>query len=234
MLADGHLLLVLHRPPLADEVQREGRFFWRQPDGTWTSSDHGAGSGALTKHLDEYRDVVQKYDQLEEEARSAPQYFLVIDGLSPTLRASRHLHQALQDARKLVPNDRDLINHRDYAYDIERTADLLYNDAKNSLDFLVAQRSEQHAESSHRMAIAAHRLNSLAAFFLPLATLSAIVDVDPGNFQLHLKDPLTVGVTVLGGLVMGWVLMRVVGGGTREKPIVAEVVKPQTKHARKK
>ena len=39
MFCDGHLLLVLHRPPKEDEVQRKGRFFWRSPDGTWTSSE---------------------------------------------------------------------------------------------------------------------------------------------------------------------------------------------------
>jgi len=190
------------------------------------SSEHGAGPGALAKHLDEYREVVHRFDQLEEEARSAPQYFAVIDGLSPALRAARNQHQALQDARKFVPDDRELLNHRDQAYEIERTADLLYNDAKNSLDFLVAQRAEQQAESSHRMAIAAHRLNSLAAFFLPLATLSALVDVDPGNFERHMREPMTVGVTLLAGLLIGWVLMNVIGGGTRDKPLVADVVTP--------
>ena len=35
MMADGHLLLVLHRPPKKDEVERFPRLFWRKPDGTW-------------------------------------------------------------------------------------------------------------------------------------------------------------------------------------------------------
>jgi hypothetical protein len=217
MLADGHLLLVLHRPPLPDEEQREARFFWRQPDGNWTSSVHGDGAGALAKHLDEFHEVVHKFDQLEEAAHSAPEYFAVINGLAPSLRAARNLHSALQEARKLVPNDRDLLNHRDYAYEIERNADILYSDAKNSLDFLVAQRAEQHAESSHHMAVAANRLNSLAALFLPLATLASLIDVDPGNLEAHIKQPMTIGVTTLAGLVLGWILLIAVSVGAREK-----------------
>jgi hypothetical protein len=94
------------------------------------------------------------------------------------------------------------------------------------LEYLVAQRAEQDAESSHRMAIAAHRLNSLAAFFLPLATISAILEVDPGNIQRHIQSPLTMAAIVLVGLVMGVILMKAIGGATREKPIVAEVIKP--------
>ena len=71
----------------------------------------------------------------------------------------------LQEARKLVPDDRDLINLRDRAYEIERTADLLYNTAKNAMDFTIAVRAEEESRASRRMAVSAHRLNILAAFF---------------------------------------------------------------------
>ena len=30
MAADGHLLLVLHRPPGPEDAERSGRFFWRR------------------------------------------------------------------------------------------------------------------------------------------------------------------------------------------------------------
>jgi len=34
MLADGHLLLVLHAPPKPENQVRVDRFFWRTSDGT--------------------------------------------------------------------------------------------------------------------------------------------------------------------------------------------------------
>ena len=43
MAADGHLLLVLHAPPKPEAAEREGRFFWRNPQGEWTSKDLGSG-----------------------------------------------------------------------------------------------------------------------------------------------------------------------------------------------
>lgn len=43
MFADGHLLLILHEPPKPDVNERLGCFFWRHPDGTWSSSGLGVG-----------------------------------------------------------------------------------------------------------------------------------------------------------------------------------------------
>jgi hypothetical protein len=217
MEADQHLLLVLHRPPKPDEVEREGRFFWRQPDASWNSSHHGGGPNALVRHLDEYEQQVRHFDEMEERATSAPEYFSVLDGLAPLLRAARHLHQVLQEARKLLPNERELINFRDRAYDIERTAELLYSDARNSLEFLVARKTEENAVSSRRMEVAAHRLNKLAAFFLPLATISALVEVDPDKLSRHAQQPLTLIVLTAAGLTAGWLLTQMIGARRDEK-----------------
>ena len=43
MKADGHLLLIAHRPPSPDETGRRGRYFWRDTTGAWRSSDLGHG-----------------------------------------------------------------------------------------------------------------------------------------------------------------------------------------------
>ena len=51
MIADGHLLLVLHRLPTADEHERRGRLFWRHPDGKWHSPNAIDGAQALAAHL---------------------------------------------------------------------------------------------------------------------------------------------------------------------------------------
>ena len=43
MVADGHLLLVLHKAPQRGERERKAVFFWRKPDGEWKSSGKGEG-----------------------------------------------------------------------------------------------------------------------------------------------------------------------------------------------
>ncbi len=206
MFSDGHLLLVLHQPPGAEETNRRGRFIWRKPDGSWTSSDLGGGTAALTKHLAEYAEAIQVLDLREENAKSAIDYFGVLEGLAPLLRATAHLHSALQEARKQVPNDRSIINFRDQAYELERNAELLYTNTKNSLDFEMARTAEEETRASRRMAASAHRLNNLVAFFFPLATLSAVFGVNMLNGFEQIPPPIPIAVLVLSGLAIGAML----------------------------
>ena len=82
--------------------------------------------------------------------------------------------QVFEDARKAVREDRDLIDCRDRAYEISRTAEQLYGDGKNAMDVAVIRRAELQAAATDRMSTSAHRLNILAALFFPIATLGAI------------------------------------------------------------
>jgi Mg2+ and Co2+ transporter CorA len=219
MFADEHLLLVLHKPPRPDQDEREGRFVWRKPDGTWASNDLGGGPGAVAKHLDEFGAIVDRCEKMEHDAKSSEDYFRVLEELAPLQRAASNLHNTLQEARKLVPDDREIINLRDRAYDLQRTTELLYTTTKNSLDFAIARRAEEQAQSSHQMAISAHRLNLLAAFFFPLATLCALLGV---NLKHGLEDspfsPIPFLVLVFLGLFSGMVMTTfVTRSGGREK-----------------
>ena len=206
MVADGHLLLVLHAPPKPDENQRHGRFFWRDPQGQWTSKERGTGINGLNRHLDEYQDVINSLDRLEEQATTAHEYFAILEQLSPVHRATTNLHNVLQVARKECPDIRELINLRDRAYEIERTAELLLNDVKNALDVAVAKRAEEQAASSHRMSIAAHRLNILAAFFFPMATLMAIFGANLRHGWEDDWPPIPLLVVLGLGLALGGIL----------------------------
>jgi len=213
MVSDGHLMLVLHAPPRPDDNTRIGRFFWRAPDGAWLSKELGSGIAALKKHLDEYEDAIAALERQEEDAHSIEAYFAVLDRLAPLHRAARNLHQVLQEARAAYPEYHDLIDVRDRAYAIERRADLLYSGTKNSLDFAVAKRAEEQARSSERMAAAAYRLNTLAAFFFPILTVTAILGVDLTvvgalvGFDPQ-ANPMTAGFAILiffGILVFGFI-----------------------------
>jgi hypothetical protein len=206
MIHDGHVLLVLHRPPKPDEDEREGRFFWRKPDGSWMSSESGGGLASLAAHLQEYADMIERYDQQEERASTAHDYFAVIQAVTPLHRAARNLHQVLQDARKAVPEDRDLIDFRDRGYDLERNAEILYSDTQNGLEYALAKRAEEQAAAAHQMAVASHRLNVLAAFFFPIATLSAIFGVNLQHGWEREPGPLPFLALLAAGLVCGFVL----------------------------
>ena len=210
MMAEGHLLLVLHAPPKKDEPDRKGRLFWRKPDGTWLSNELGGGAAALGKHLNEYAEIIDKMDRQEDVAGSVDEYFNILDAMGPIQRSARNLQATLQDARKLLSADRDLINFRDKAYEIERTAELLYSDVRHALEFAVAKKSEEQAVAAHQMAVQSHRLNLLVAFFFPLATLVAIFGSElPHYLDKYLPHPyLFYTVTgvglVLGCLLAGW------------------------------
>ena len=206
MFFEGHLLLVLHAPPESEEEGRRARFFWRQPDGTWSSSEFGGGANALNRHLSQFDEAVDKFSAAEEKAHSAEDYFEVINGLAPLLRATRNLHSTLQEARKLVESDREIINFRDRAYEIERQADLLMSDAKNSLDYVVARRAEEQAGAAHQMAVSAHRLNLLAALFFPIATLCAVFGVNLETGLEHANPPFWFLIVMGCGLATGLLL----------------------------
>jgi len=204
MLADGHLLLVLHRPPKKNDPERIGRAFWRKPDGAWQSNDLGNGAAALGRHLAEYADLIERFDRQEDDAVSVSEYFAVLEGMSPLSRTVRNLHLALQDARDKMPDDRDLINARDRAYELERTADLLLADVRNALEFAVAKKAEEQTAASHQMAAASHRLNMLVAFFFPIATLTAVFGANLSHPLEKIIPPPYAFLTVIGtGIVMG-------------------------------
>jgi hypothetical protein len=204
MLADGHLLLVLHRPPQGNDPERSGRALWRKPDGSWQSSDLGPGPPALARHLGEFADLIERYDRQEDEAVSVSEYFAVLENMSPLARAVRNLHLALQDAREKMPDDRDLINARDRAYELERSADLLLADVRHALEFAVVKKSEEQAAASHQMAVSSHRLNTLVAFFFPIATLTAVFGTNLTQpLEQFLPPPYAFFAVLAAGLVLG-------------------------------
>jgi hypothetical protein len=232
MLADGHLLLVLHEPPAVGVPQRTGRLFWRDPHGAWRSRPLGDGAQGLKRHVAEFADRVEQLEKDWQAAVCAKDYFTLLRTVAPLHRTVRHLHATLQEARELVPGDRDLINLRDQVGEIERTLELLHGDAKNGLDFSVAHQAEQQAERTYDMAVSAHRLNLLASAFFPVATLSTIYSAIFGMILAHgQQEPQewsTPGLFwfLLGlGMVTGLILAR--GIARAPRPIAGPAPKPK-------
>lgn len=204
MFADGHLLLVLHAPPNADDDTREGRFFWRAPGGEWRSTAFGSGAGALAKHLDEFRERLGVLEAGETKALSAKAYFDVLRDLTPLTRAARNLHNTLQQARELVKEDQNLIAFRDEAYGLDREIELLYSDTRNGLEYYRARKAEEQAEQGQQMAQAGHRLNVLAAMFFPLATMAALLGMNVPHGLEQAQPPGAFLLVLVLGLSLGW------------------------------
>ena len=211
MFADGHLLVILHEPPDPEETGRRGRFFWREPDGTWNASE-GKGPQALQNYLLEYRELLEALEEQDKGAKTARDYFEVITELAPLYRTARNMHLALQQARDFVPKSKGLINLRDMAYGNERIAELLYSDAGNSLEFVIAQQTEEQAQASHQMAVSSHRLTVLAAFFFPLATLSGLFGVNMYHGFESDRYPSVVPFLVMlaVGLISGFLIKSLI------------------------
>ena len=203
---DGHLLLVLHAPAKPDESRRRGRYFWRSPNGTWKSIATDRPSLTLEEHIDEFDHALEECEQADLKAKSSFEYFDVLEKLAPLQRSGNNMYQVLQEARKLVQDDRDIINLRDRCYELTRTAELLFTSAKNALDCTVAREAEKMTQESHKMAVSAHRLNLLVAFFFPIATLSAIFSTAFESGFEQYAPPLPFLILVAVGLIFGILL----------------------------
>src|SRR4051812_34644690 len=218
LLQDGHLLLVLHAAPGADEIDRRGRFFWRNPDGNWRAAPETDRMASLRDHLTEYEQNIEQLERDEDDATQARAYFQLLDRLAPLARATRNLYGVLQQARETVADDRELIVVRDEGSDLTRRAELLNEDARNGLEFAIAWQAEQQAEISHQMSVAAHRLNLLVAFFFPIATLMAIFGT---TLKTGLESwdqangPLPLLALIAAGLFCGVILTGFVTRPTR-------------------
>ena len=205
MIADGHLLLVLHKVPRADSAEREGALFWRSPDGEWHGDDGKRGVATVREHLNRYDKAVEEIEASYEQAASAQEYFGVLEAIVPLHRATSNQYAALQAAREGLQDVRELITMRDIAGDIERAADLLHADAKNALDYQVARQAERQSQSANEMAESGHRLNLMAALFLPASVLagafgtslnSGLEDAPPWVFWSVLMGSFMIGIMI--------------------------------------
>lgn len=197
-----NLLVILHAPPQPGQDEREARVFWRPPDGAWKASK-GKGIKGLLEHVAEYQTLIDALEAEEDKARSADDYFNLLERANPLARACRNMHVALQQARDLVPEDAELISARDDAYAVERNADLLLVDIRNAFELYVARKTEEMTRSGHAMAVAGHRLNTLAALFLPTATLAAVLGMNLQHGMESASPPGPFLLAVVAGVVLG-------------------------------
>lgn len=222
IVEDGHLLIVLHRPPGPDEAGREGVLFWRSPSGEWQWSRGGPGPGALKRHLQGYAELEAKLTAEYEKAVETGMLFDLVETLTPLTRAARNMHLALQSARDAVKNDTFLIEMRDLAYDLDRNFDLLLEDVRNAIQYRTSRDAEEQARLSREALKASHRLNTLAALFFPLTAIAGIFGMQL-NHGLNPNNPAVFWVifavgTALGLAMKSWVIAKPSAESKIDKP----------------
>ena len=212
IIEEGHLLLVLHKPPGPDDIEREGVLFWRHPAGDWQFNRGGPGPGGLKRHVQSYEEIENKLVRDYEAAADTTALFNLLEALTPLVRAARNLHLALQAARESVGNDPFLIEMRDLASEVDRNLDLLLEDVRNAIQYRTAREAEEQARLGKEALQASHRLNILAALFFPLTAIASLFGMNLAH-GLSERSPalfwlvFAVGVA-LGVGMKGWVLAK--------------------------
>ena len=207
---EGHLLLILHQLPAPDQTERVPSFFWRNRLGAWKSHPATGGVSVLEQLFLSYKTRLLELERMEETAAHARDYHTVLAFLAPILRAARGLHRAMQQAREAIKEDPRLIDFRDSAASLERTAELMLQDAQFGLNYTTARQAEAQAEAAQRMAQTAHRLNVLAAVFLPVTALAGIfsMNVHSGVEDTRVNFVLIVTASLCAGLTLGYLINR--------------------------
>jgi len=203
----GELLLIVHDVPKSGIPEREALYFWKDYEGRWAQAS-GPGLSGLGDLLDRYAKAIDGHEEVIDEADTAAEIFAILRHAGPLTRSSRNLVSALEQVLAVDPEDREIRAFRDRAREIERAADLLNSDARVTLEFWQAERSERQAKSAARLGKIAYRLNLLAGFFLPLVALG-------GLFGMNIErwNGLFWGVFILG-IFIGGLLLWAVGHGT--------------------
>lgn len=210
MIAEGHALLLVHRPPRAGERERRGLVLHRDPSGEWRGAPGPSGPLALRAAVDAYATRLAELEDRLARASSPRDRFAVIREARPLSRAARNFHAALQELRTAIPEDDALLVARDRAYDLERETGALFEEASAALQLGLAEDADEQSSASARIAAESHRLNLLAAICLPVTALGSVLGMNLETGLEHVPGPwlfLVVVASALGtGLALhGWI-----------------------------
>jgi len=208
MAADGHVLIILHEVPDPHEPdERKARLYWRRPDGTWKSTGSGATNiAALRAHVEEFVVAIDALEGAVKKASRAQDWFEVMHRAAPLLRTVRGQSATLQEARDLVKGDRELIAMRDQAQENERAIELLTSHARAGLDFTIARNAEDSAQTSQHVVETSHRLNLIAATFLPISALGSLLGMNLHHGLERWNAPYAFWIVTAAAFVLGFIV----------------------------
>jgi hypothetical protein len=205
---DGHLLLILHEVPSTDDMAERGaRLYWRKPDGTWRSTGSSVATIAPLRALvEEFAAATEAMDRRADTAERASEWFALIHESAPLLRTVRGLAATLQEGRDVAKPDRDLIALRDQAQEIERSVELVHGHARSGLDFAIARSAEDNAHHARHSADAGHRLNLLAATFLPISAIGSLMSINLEHGLERWNSPWAFWIVAVIAFVLGFAI----------------------------
>ena len=214
MVADGHIVLLLHAVPAARQTTREAVLFWRQPDGEWKTNRGAEALPTIERLLAEYAETIRELEERHDAARDAASWFAVVEACGPISRAIANFYSTVQAGRKAIPNVEERAELQpacDISSELAREVELLGDDARNAVDFRLAQQSEIQQRISRELARSSQKLNFVAALFLPLTAIASVFGMNlPNGLQ---DSPRWVFWSVfVGGLAVGFLLSLTLRG----------------------
>jgi Mg2+ and Co2+ transporter CorA len=211
------LLLVVHDVPKPGSPERDPIIFWRRADETWLDFGGRKGLGKLGELIDRYVKVIDALEDVVDEADTAQEIFDLARAAGPLARSTRNLALAIEQTMAQDEDTRELRTYRDRARELERAAEQLTQDARLTMEFWQAERSEEQQKSAERLNKIAFRLNLLAGLFLPLVAIGGLfgMNVDLPDIAEHSKAWFW--IVVCGGLVSGGMMVWLVSHKTDGK-----------------
>ena len=205
----GEALMIVHELPEPKVPERDPIVFWRTPDGSWRGPDNLPGLKRMSELMGRFQNAIDEHEALIDETEDINVVFSIIRHAGPIARSARNMLSVLEAAARDDDDNVSLRGLRDRAGEIQRASELLYQDAKLTLDFWQAESAEEHQEAAERLNTIAFRLNLMAGFFLPLVAVAGLlgmnVDIPPflqNLFWIIISLGLTLGVIVL--ILVGW------------------------------
>lgn len=209
LMADsGHLLMILHQVPGPDEDDRRGALFWRTPSGEWQTNLSGSGKNNLHQHLKDYADRIDQLENALDVAHDAKSLFTIQKAVIPISRAMKNGAQVFQAAREAAKDVKELIILRDQAYVQDRAAEILHADVKAAIDFEMTEQAEKQAATGLELARSGHRLNLLAALFLPLTAITSVFGMNMAS-GLDNDNPIYFWIVLFVGVAIGFIMKAV-------------------------
>src|SRR4029079_14339887 len=110
------------------------------------------------------------------------------------------------EARDHTKTDNQVIALRDAAQDIERSLELTHSHAKSGLDYSIAKCTEDAARASEHVVESGHRLNMIAATFLPISAIAALFSMQIEHGLEHVEAPYVFWGIAAFSLILGLVV----------------------------
>jgi len=230
IIADDNLLIVLRQVPAGKSEFGDTVSFWKDREHQWHFSERGGGLSALERLVQDYDDRVAALEESLAGAEDSEARFQTLDEVTPVLRAVRGLCDALGKAREWsdqhvdstrsapsqtpkratsdkneeLPEPSKLHVLFDHASEISRSAEFLKSDIEGAIRFAHARQQEIQSHYVRQQSQAAHRLNILAATFLPVATISSVFGMNLAS-GLEKSSFLFWIVLLLATVVGAWI-----------------------------